>query len=146
MTPNEENCKRTICKGGYGWKGSSVTQGSQEGMWIRNSRQQAGGKTALDQSLSTDLSLIPLIPESFYRRSPACLFPGETGKLLDSEIPGAKEDMREDQSLKTRRVSESQHGKWWSPPCPWTLVISLLWPTPTAPTAPRSKLQSLSLD
>lgn len=32
-------------------------------------------------------------------------------------MPGAKEDVSEDQSLKTRRLSESQHGKWWALPC-----------------------------
>lgn len=70
MTANEENCKQTICKGGYGGKGSSATQESQEGTYIRNRTHQAGGKMALDQSLFTDLSLIPLSSESFYRQSP----------------------------------------------------------------------------
>lgn len=91
----------------------------------RNSRHQAGGETALDQSLFTDLSLIPLISESFYRQLPARLFPGETRKLQDSEMPGAKEDVSEDQSLKTRRLSESQHTKGL-PPRSLTPVTSRL--------------------
>lgn len=113
-----------------------------------NQKQQATGRRGDSTGSKSPHRFIssPLVPASSYRRPPARLLPGETRKLLESGIPGAEEDMREDQSLKTRRVGESQHGKWRSPPCPLHTSNQFAVTYTTAPTAPRSTLQSLSLD